>query len=83
MQHAAALWSDEPGGDGDDRPEGRCQRPVDEVGEDGLDDRVLAVGDVGGRGRFRVVGEERGVAPDVVTGFFTVGRCWPGQWARR
>lgn len=39
------------------------ERAVDEVGEDGFDDRVPAVGDVGLRGRLVVVGEERVVAP--------------------
>jgi hypothetical protein len=40
------------------------QRPVDQVGEHGLDDRVPAVGDVGLRGRLGAVGEQRVVAPD-------------------
>jgi hypothetical protein len=35
------------------------QRPVDQVGEHGLDDRVPAVGDVGLRGRLGAVGEQR------------------------
>lgn len=37
---------------------------VDQVGEDGFDDGVSAVGDVGGRCRLEAVGEERVVAPD-------------------
>ena len=37
---------------------------VDQVGEGGLDDRVAAVGDVGGRGWFETVGEEPVVSPD-------------------
>ena len=36
-----------------------CQRPVDQVGEHGLDDRVLAVGDVGLLDGGVGVGEER------------------------
>ena len=39
-------------------------RSVDQVGEDGFDDGVATVGDVGGRGRFDTVGEEWVVAPD-------------------
>jgi hypothetical protein len=40
------------------------QRPVDDVGQDGLDDGVLPVGDVGLRRRLGAVGEERVVSPD-------------------
>jgi hypothetical protein len=36
-----------------------CQRSIDQVGEHGLDDRVLAVGDVGLIGGQVGVGEER------------------------
>jgi hypothetical protein len=45
-----------------------CQRPVDQVGEHGLDDRVLAVGDVGlleggvGVGEKRVIPATPGTA---------------------
>jgi hypothetical protein len=39
------------------------QRSVDDVGQDGLDDRVLAVGDVGLGGVLGAVGEERVVPP--------------------
>ena len=35
------------------------QRPVDEVGEDGFDDRVPAMGDIGVGGRGGDVGEKR------------------------
>jgi hypothetical protein len=38
--------------------------PVDQVGEDGLDDRVPPVGQVGLDGGFGAVGQERVVAPD-------------------
>src|SRR6266702_6589726 len=40
------------------------QWPVDEIGEDGFDDRVPTVGDVGLRGRLGAVCEERMVSPD-------------------
>ena len=40
------------------------QRSVDQVGEDGLDDRVPAVGDVSDRSGLGAVGEERVVPPD-------------------
>jgi hypothetical protein len=40
------------------------QGSVDEVGENGLDDRVLAVGDVGVGDRFGVVGAERVMPPE-------------------
>jgi hypothetical protein len=39
------------------------QGAVDDVGQDGLDDGVLAVGDVGLRGRLGAVGQERVVPP--------------------
>jgi hypothetical protein len=39
------------------------QWSVDQVGEHGLDDRVPAVGDVGGGGRLIAVGQERVVTP--------------------
>jgi len=57
--------ADAPGGVGVE-PAGRLmgQRSVDQVGEDGLDDRMLAVGDVGLRGRLGVVGQERVITPD-------------------
>jgi hypothetical protein len=38
------------------------QRPVDEVREGGLDDRVVAVGDIRLGSRFGVIPEERVVA---------------------
>jgi hypothetical protein len=39
------------------------QRAVDDVGQDALDDGVLPMGDVGLRGVFGAVGEERMVPP--------------------
>ena len=39
------------------------ERPVDQVGEHGLDDRVATVGDIGVGDRFGGVGEERVIAP--------------------
>ena len=39
------------------------RQPVDHVGQHGLDDGVLAVGDVGGRGVFDAVGQERVIPP--------------------
>jgi len=39
------------------------QRSVYEIGEDGLDDCVATMGDIGGGGRFVGVGEERVIPP--------------------
>jgi hypothetical protein len=47
------------------RPEGRCARgPVDEVGEQLLDDGVTVVGQVRGHGGQVGVGQEGVVAPE-------------------
>ena len=56
---------------------------VDEVGEDGFDDRVAAVGDVGVGSRFGGVGEERVISPHReqrvgVAGVFDAAHDQPG-----
>ena len=64
----------DPGGVGAEMPGGYVgQGAVDEVGEDGFDDGVLAVGDVGIGGGQVGVGQKRVVAPDREQGLEVVG----------
>ena len=59
------------------------QGSVDEVGEHGFDDGVVAVGDIGGVDGFVGVGEERVIPPDreqcvAVAGIFDPAHDQPG-----
>jgi hypothetical protein len=57
--------ADRPGGIGAEASRRNVgQGSVDEIGEGGFDDRVAAVGDIGGGGRLGAVGEKRVIPPD-------------------